>query len=460
MIKEIFLKLTEKTYPHPQEQESAEMINTIISKHSNHRLQEDIWGNRYIKIGESKSLFASHFDTADRGVIKKVTHTFDEEWIKTDGTTILGADDKAGVTIMIMMIINDVPGIYYFFYGEERGLLGSNDLSTAVKYNTSDSPLKADDFNKVISFDRFGDKSVVTHQWHGRCCSDEFGNELAKRLNEAGDLELELDTKGLSTDSAEFMSITPECTNLSVGYLDHHKHTERQDIVFLEKMTKACIEIDWETLPIVREPAKQEFDSYSRNKKKDKKYDYNFKSSKEFSIKDNELDIDHNDTGGGKIAKAGGNNFYNDYYYWYLGGQEMLNDCDIKIFIADKIIESEVNKILHLVESWAVEPRKVYWNGRFFSFKDEYSEKYDEEWGINYLDRAYIKENYKSLIGYWDGEKSKNYHIAYKDTEKLNIIKKANALGFEIELYKYSELASIIKDNKRIKKELKKLEII
>lgn len=55
-------------------------------------------------------------------------------------------------------------------------------------------------------------------------------------------------------DSAVFMDIIPECTNISVGYVNEHTFTERQDIEHLEKLVDACINTDWEGLPVKRDP--------------------------------------------------------------------------------------------------------------------------------------------------------------------------------------------------------------
>jgi hypothetical protein len=44
--------------------------------------------------------------------------------ISTDGTTTLGADDT-GVSVLIWMMKHNIPGLYYFFIGEEVGCIGS-----------------------------------------------------------------------------------------------------------------------------------------------------------------------------------------------------------------------------------------------------------------------------------------------------------------------------------------------
>jgi hypothetical protein len=44
--------------------------------------------------------------------------------ISTDGTTTL-EHDKAGVSVLIWMMKHNIPGLYYFFIGEEVGCIGS-----------------------------------------------------------------------------------------------------------------------------------------------------------------------------------------------------------------------------------------------------------------------------------------------------------------------------------------------
>jgi putative aminopeptidase FrvX len=112
-IKEKFLELTSRTYPHGTEEELFPILfNTVEG------LQKDEFGNLFIKIGDSDVMFTSHLDTAT-SANTPVKHAFEGNIIKTDGKSILGADDKAGVTIMLYMIKNSVPGLYYFFLGEE-----------------------------------------------------------------------------------------------------------------------------------------------------------------------------------------------------------------------------------------------------------------------------------------------------------------------------------------------------
>jgi transcriptional regulator with XRE-family HTH domain len=195
-------------------------------------------------------MFTSHLDTADRkqGTTKLLSKKDEngDEIIYTDGSTILGADDKSGVAVMLYMMAHNVPGLYYFFMGEERGGIGSGLLSSVYEKVEYVKNIK-----RCVSFDRRDVCSVITSQLGRTCCSDEFGTALAKQYNANG-LNLSLDPTGIYTDSASFLEQIAECTNISVGYYSEHTGKERQNINFLERLAKASVQVDWDSLPTVR----------------------------------------------------------------------------------------------------------------------------------------------------------------------------------------------------------------
>jgi hypothetical protein len=239
-IKEKFIQLTSNTYPHGTEDQVLPLLCA--------GLEMDGHGNSFIKIGESQCMFTAHLDTACMKQ-EKVAHVFFEkggrEFASTDGKTILGADDKAGVCVMLYMIDKGIPGLYYFFAGEERGCIGSGKLA---KEGASHPNIK-----KVISFDRRGTSSVITHQSGMRGCSGAFADALISELEKAG-MKDEKDDTGIMTDSIEFFGIYPECTNISVGYYDEHTKSETQDLTHLADLARACCIVDWESLPSERIP--------------------------------------------------------------------------------------------------------------------------------------------------------------------------------------------------------------
>jgi len=244
-VRSTFLSLTQKTYPHFSDCRHEKEVLKYLPP-----LEEDQFGNYYKIIGENpKVMFTSHLDTADRE--QKVTNLYSrtqngDEIIYTDGSSILGADDKAGVTVMLYMIAHNIPGLYYFFIGEERGGIGSNALAGSF-----DTTPYLKEIKKCVSFDRRRTGSVITHQLGRQCCSNEFGSALCREFNKGG-LSLSLDTTGIYTDSASFMDDIPECTNISVGYENEHTGRELQNISFLDRLAKASLKVDWNSLPVVR----------------------------------------------------------------------------------------------------------------------------------------------------------------------------------------------------------------
>jgi len=277
-IKETFLSLTKRRYPKGDEDLAMEIVKSILPDVD---FTKDEFANYYTYIPksdgtDSDTMFTSHLDTINSGPFtaynagKKwctterkyvtdpdykgkiddlsVTHVMDGDFVKTDGESNLGADDKAGTTIMMNMISEKVPGLYYFFMGEESGCVGSSNLSRV--FESKGHPT----MNKCIAFDRRGYDSIITEQT-SVCASDEFAKELANRFNEYG-FWFKPDPTGVYTDSAEFTDVIPECSNISCGYFSEHTKSEKQDLEFLELLAIVSTQIEWETLPIVRDKDK------------------------------------------------------------------------------------------------------------------------------------------------------------------------------------------------------------
>src|SRR5690606_19751001 len=108
------------------------------------------------------------------------------------------------------------------------------------------------DIKRCISFDRRGTSSVITHQGTGRCCSDEFADALSMAL--CNDVLLYgPDDTGVFTDSANFVHLIPECTNISVGYDSEHGPRETQDMWHMIHLVRHLVTVDWSALPTVRD---------------------------------------------------------------------------------------------------------------------------------------------------------------------------------------------------------------
>ena len=200
----------------------------------------------------SRTLFVAHTDTVHSSEGRQVVYIGNQQVMQVldENANCLGADDGAGVLVLLALILNDVPGYYIFTRGEERGGIGSSHLAMQQFDLLSE-------FDRAIAFDRKGTSSVITHQAYGRCCSDVFADALSDALSN-DELMYAPDATGVYTDTAEFINVIPECTNVSVGYMNEHTTNESLDLRHLGALIRRCIQIDWEALPTARDPLEDE----------------------------------------------------------------------------------------------------------------------------------------------------------------------------------------------------------
>ena len=208
-------------------------------------------GNCILKIGEgSKTLFSSHTDTVHRTGVKQ--NVFIDPLTRkytTDSGQCLGGDDGTGIWLMLELIKAEVPGLYIFHRAEEVGGQGSS-------YIANQTPELIEGYHRAIAFDRKDDWSIITCQSGVRTCSDDFANVLSTELG----MDHKPDTTGAFTDTANYDTIIPECTNLSVGYHNAHTARENQEIDYVLKFRNALIKVDWENLPTIRDPQETKYD--------------------------------------------------------------------------------------------------------------------------------------------------------------------------------------------------------
>lgn len=206
----------------------------------------DASGNYLLTIGEKpRVMFAAHSDTVhNKGGFQKVALSKSGIVSLASNTksNCLGADCTTGIHIILEMVKARVPGMYAIFAAEEIGCIGSRDF---VKSRLDEIA----GIDCVISLDRKGTESIITHQMGKRTASDSFALDLARVL----DMPFRPDPSGAYTDSNEFARHVSECTNLSVGYTGQHSKAETQDLRFLEKLTDQMIQADWSSLKAYRD---------------------------------------------------------------------------------------------------------------------------------------------------------------------------------------------------------------
>jgi hypothetical protein len=218
--------------------------------------QMDSHGNFVLDVGKSDTIFAAHLDTADRGGIKRVRRVVKNDLVSTDNKTILGADNRAGIAVLLHLLRHDIPGRYMLFVGEEAGRIGS--MLSAKEGDGAG-------YARMICWDRMGHDSVISHQMGERSCSDEFAEELCRQYNTIDRVfGFVPDDGGTYTDSYSFYDYVPECTNISVGYMNQHTTHETQDLQFLVDVAEASVRVKWEELPTVQNPHQRESQWYGK----------------------------------------------------------------------------------------------------------------------------------------------------------------------------------------------------
>lgn len=257
--------------PHKSEAEKGFIID-FIDPATDRKFHYDAAGNACLQIpGKGEDImWACHTDTVHRfGGKQDITFKDGVLRLRPDqrvedmefdtfkltgrgwgqGPNCLGADDGAGCWLARELIRAEVPGYYVFHRGEERGGIGS-----MWKAKHHEGKMKG--YRACISLDRYGYDSVITHQGF-RSCSDAFAQSLADAI----DMGMKPDPTGLFTDSANYTDAIGECTNLSVGYGNHHTSKEWLDVDFLVSLRHALIEMD-QSLLVFERPAGQESKYY------------------------------------------------------------------------------------------------------------------------------------------------------------------------------------------------------
>lgn len=248
--------------PHDSQAE-AEFVAEHLAPLGNHpnvdSYEVDGFGNIWVTVGErvgegvTPILFSCHIDTvSSKGGRQAIGWKQDEQdvlcLVKPKAGRSLGADDGAGLWLMLQMIGAGIAGNYVFHRGEEQGRLGS-------RYVATSEPERLDGIQACIAFDRRDHDNLITHQMGERGCSIAFADSLIAELSKAsnGALAYKHDDTGSYTDSYSYFDLVPECTNLSVGYDGEHGPRETLDFAHVWRLRNALVRIDWSKLAIERD---------------------------------------------------------------------------------------------------------------------------------------------------------------------------------------------------------------
>lgn len=208
------------------------------------------------------TLYVAHYDIVDvdysfsksapnERLVKKVNVKdgiafLDMSHVDNINVGCLGADDGAGLAVMLNLMSRGILGGYCFTTGEECGGIGAE-----VVLNSAPTFLKQ--YKRSVEIDRRGTTDLVYSQGVGECASLEFTQWLCDELK-MGHEPSEL---GSYTDNATFAEVIPENVNIASGYLSAHSTSEEVDLVYLDNLAEALSNITlerWESSPTVRKP--------------------------------------------------------------------------------------------------------------------------------------------------------------------------------------------------------------
>jgi hypothetical protein len=212
----------------------------------------DAAGNYIVQVGDdSRVMWSSHTDTVHHKAGRQRVVISGDNFKLGHGSdsACLGADCSTGVWLMREMILNQVKGLYVFHDSEEVGGHGSAWLA-----KNHGGLLDGIDF--CIAFDRKGFDSVITHQIGGRTASDLFASSIAPLLPNV----YRCDTGGTFTDSANYVDVIAECTNLSVGYLAQHTAQETQSVSHALALRESLLRFDESKLVASRKAGEVDFE--------------------------------------------------------------------------------------------------------------------------------------------------------------------------------------------------------
>jgi hypothetical protein len=213
----------------------------------------------------NKVLFSCHVDTVHSTALSDgsfqpltIDPAMGHVFLGDPKSGCLGADDGAGIYVLLRMLAADVPGTYIFHRGEERGGIGANAMLAKHR-----DWLKK--FNQCVAFDRANKDDIIITQGGASCASVAYGVSLSAALAAQG-LEYKNSNNGSFTDSKVYRSVIAECINLSVGYQDQHGPGEYLDYEHLELLVLAAIRIEWSKLAVTRKPVEEQKSLFNNSK--------------------------------------------------------------------------------------------------------------------------------------------------------------------------------------------------
>lgn len=231
----------------------------------------------------SPVLYVAHYDTVDRDtafsktrygtkltqqttkteerlyksvIVEDNIASLDISDVVNTNAACLGADDGAGLAVILNLLQRGVLGGYCFTTGEECGGIGAREV-------TSDARGKAflKQYKISVEIDRRGKDEIVYEQSAGECASLEFTQWLCDELK----MGHKPSAFGSYTDVSDFAEFICENVNISAGYIGAHTTNEQVCLAYLDSLADSLSKVKWDITKIKRKENDYGFKKSGKN---------------------------------------------------------------------------------------------------------------------------------------------------------------------------------------------------
>lgn len=231
----------------------------------------------------SPVLYVAHYDTVDRDnafartrygtkltqldtdtqdrlyksvIVEDNIASLDMLSVVNTGAACLGADDGAGLAVMLNLLQRGVLGGYCFTTGEECGGIGAQEV---IRDKRGKAFLKQ--YKISIEIDRRGKDEIVYEQSAGECASVEFTQWLCDELK----MGHKPSAFGSYTDVSDFAEFICENVNISAGYIGAHTTNEQVCLDYLDRLAESLSKVNWDITKVKRKENDYGFKVPGRN---------------------------------------------------------------------------------------------------------------------------------------------------------------------------------------------------
>lgn len=224
-------------------------IESLFTNQTFRDAKNNLWLDLRAETG-STTMFMGHLDSVETQEGQNHLVISSDGIIDTEGRAILGADDGAGVALLVSLAQGGLPALYLFSQKEESGGDGGKFAASKTMEH-----LWKDSVDRLISFDRKGTKDICGEQFCGTLASEAFVFSLAEKLGMGHSW-----ATGSYTDNSEFQGKIKEIVNVAIGYEANHGVNETLDYIYFTTLRQACLKLDWESLPTVGPDTSNDWD--------------------------------------------------------------------------------------------------------------------------------------------------------------------------------------------------------